>query len=149
MAAPSPMTKPSAPASNGRVPVADSAPILQNLTKTPAPMLLSTPPVTTASYWPSARPSAAALSAASPDAQAASVVKLGPRKLNRFAIRPAMMFANSPGMVSSVMSGDRARNDRVVSAMTASLVLAGSDEKAADRESSRVNSGSRIRVVVA
>src|SRR5664280_735280 len=31
--APSPITKPSAPASNGRVPVADSAPILQNLTK--------------------------------------------------------------------------------------------------------------------
>ncbi len=31
-AAPSPITKPSAPASKGRVPVADSAPILQNFT---------------------------------------------------------------------------------------------------------------------
>ena len=39
------------------------------------------------------------------------MVKLGPRKLNRFAIRPAMMFASSPGIVSSVMSGDRLRND--------------------------------------
>ena len=49
IAAPSPMTKPSAPASNGRVPVADSAPILQNLTKASMPMLWSIPPVTTAS----------------------------------------------------------------------------------------------------
>ena len=48
-AAPSPMTKPSAPASKGRVPVADSAPILQNFTKAATPMLRSTPPVMTAS----------------------------------------------------------------------------------------------------
>jgi len=89
------------------------------------------------------------VSAASPDAQAASVVKLMPRKLHRFAIRPAMMFDSSPGMVSSVMSGNRLRNDWLVSAMTASRVLAGSDANVADRASSRVNSGSCIRMVVA
>ena len=55
-AAPSPITKPSAPASNGRVPVADSAPILQNLTNAATPMLRSMPPVTPTSYWREARP---------------------------------------------------------------------------------------------
>ncbi len=49
-AAPSPITKPSAPASNGRVPVADRAPILQNLTKAPGAMLWSMPPEMQASY---------------------------------------------------------------------------------------------------
>ncbi len=97
------MTNPSAPASNGRVPVAESAPILQNFTKASTPMFRSRPPVTTASNWWSASPLTAALSAASPDAQAASVVKFMPRRLNRFATRPAMTFASSPGMVSSVM----------------------------------------------
>ena len=48
-AAPSPITKPSAPASNGRVPVAERAPILQNRTNAPGPMLWSTPPATHAS----------------------------------------------------------------------------------------------------
>jgi hypothetical protein len=38
-AAPSPMTKPSAPSAYGRVPVADRAPILQNFTNDVAPML--------------------------------------------------------------------------------------------------------------
>ncbi len=98
------MTNPSAPASNGRVPVADSAPILQNFTNAATPMLRSTPPVITASDWCACRPALAADIAASADAQAASVVKLGPRKLNSAATRPAMMFASSPGMVSSVMS---------------------------------------------
>ena len=136
------MTKPSAPASNGRVPVADSAPILQNFTNAPMPILRSIPPVTTASYCPSLSPSAAAVRAASPEAQAASVVKLGPLKLNRFATRPAMMFASSPGMVSSVISGNWLRNDRVVSARTASWVAPGSAANAGERTSSRVNSGS-------
>jgi hypothetical protein len=45
-----------------------------------------------------------ALMAANPDAHAASVVKLGPRKSNRLAIRPAMTLASSPGIVSSVIS---------------------------------------------
>ena len=98
------MTNPSAPASNGRVPVAESAPILQNFTNASTPMLRSRPPVTTASNWWSARPVTAELSAARPEAQAASVVKFIPRRLNRFATRPAMTFASSPGMVSSVMA---------------------------------------------
>ena len=60
------MTKPSAPASNGRVPVADSAPILQNFTKRRSPMLRSTPPVIAASKSPAdADPRTAALIAAS------------------------------------------------------------------------------------
>jgi len=66
------MTKPSAPYAYGRVPVADSAPILQNLTNALTPMLRSTPPVTTASYLPSASPPTAASIAAIADAQAAS-----------------------------------------------------------------------------
>ena len=45
-AAPSPMTKPSAPSAYGRVPVAESAPILQNFTNAAAFMLRSMPPVT-------------------------------------------------------------------------------------------------------
>ena len=68
------MTKPSAPASNGRVPVAESAPILQNFTKASTPMLRSMPPVITASYWWSLRPRMAEFTAARPEAQAASVV---------------------------------------------------------------------------
>ncbi len=97
------MTNPSAPASKGRVPVAESAPILQNFTKASTPMFRSTPPVTAASYWWSTSPRTAASRAASPDAQAASVVKFGPRRLNRLAIRPAMTLDSSPGIVSSVM----------------------------------------------
>ena len=59
-AEPSPMTKPSAPSPKGRLPVALSAPILQNLTKVPMPMLRSTPPAMTASTWPSESSSIAA-----------------------------------------------------------------------------------------
>ncbi len=103
-AAPSPITKPSAPASNGRVPVAESAPILQNFTNPSTPMFRSMPPVTTASKSWAWSPCTAALRAANPEAQAASVVKLGPRRLNRFATRPAITFESSPGMVSSVIS---------------------------------------------
>ena len=98
------MTNPSAPASKGRVPVAESAPILQNFTNASTPMLASMPPVTTASYWCSTSPRTAVSSAASPEAHAASVVKFGPRRLNRLATRPAMTLASSPGIVSSVIS---------------------------------------------
>jgi len=143
------MTKPSAPASKGRVPVADSAPILQNLTNAATPMLRSTPPVTTASYCPSTSPSAAAVRPASPEAQAASVVKLGPRKLNRFAIRPEMMFASSPGMVSSVISMKWLRYELEVSAVIVSRVASGSAANAGERASSRVNSGNWMRMLEA
>ena len=67
------MTKPSAPSAYGRVPVAESAPILQNFTKLVGPMFRSRPPVSTASKCPATRPSQAALIAARAEAQAASV----------------------------------------------------------------------------
>ena len=54
------MTNPSAPASNGLVPEADSAPILENLTNASTPMLRSMPPLMTASYWWSLSPRTAA-----------------------------------------------------------------------------------------
>jgi hypothetical protein len=58
----------------GRLPVADSAPILQNFTKVEAPMLASMPPVRTASQSPARKRSTAASSAAIADAHAASVM---------------------------------------------------------------------------
>jgi hypothetical protein len=73
-APPSPITKPSAPASNGRVPVADSAPIAQNLMKLDAPLLRSIPPVMTVSKSPSFNPAIDASIAAIADAQAASTM---------------------------------------------------------------------------
>ena len=108
-AAPSPITNPSAPASKGLVPVAESAPILQNFTKPCTPMLRSMPPVIAASYSWLASPWKAAEVAARAEAQAASVVKFGPRKSKRFATRPARTLASSPGIVSSLMSGSWAR----------------------------------------
>ena len=101
------MTKPSAPASYGREPVADSAPILLNLMNDVGPMLASTPPVITMSKAPSRSPSTAAVMAAMDDAHAASVTKFGPCRSNSDATRPAMMLDSSPGMVSSVMAGKR------------------------------------------
>ncbi len=105
------MTKPSAPSPKGRLPVALSAPILQNLTKMLAPMLRSTPPVSTASTWPAVNSSTAALIAAKLEAQAASVMKLGPRRLSTLATRPETMLGTSVmgGMVASMRSCHRAR----------------------------------------
>ena len=99
------MTKPSAPSPKGRVPVAESAPILQNFTKVDGPMFRSTPPVRTASQCPPASRSIAASTAAKVEAQAASVMKFGPRRFRTFATRPEMMFGSSPGIVSSVIGG--------------------------------------------
>ena len=100
------MTKPSAPSPKGRLPVALRAPILQNLMKLLAPMLRSTPPVSTASQCPWVSNSTEALMAARAEAQAASVMKLGPRRLSTLAMRPETMLASSPGMLSSVISGN-------------------------------------------
>ena len=102
------MTKPSAPSPKGRLPVALSAPIFENLTKEVGPMFRSTPPVMTASHARFRRRPTAASRAARLDAQAASVVKFGPWRPRRFATRPAMMFASSPGIVSSVTGGSDA-----------------------------------------
>ena len=127
------------------MPVADSAPILQNFTYPVASMLRSTPPVTAASKSPACSPRMAADIAASPEAHAASVVKLGPRKLNRFATRPAITFASSPGMVSSVISSNPARNEARVSASTASRTGSGSAANDGAAHSSRANLGNWIR----
>ena len=88
-------------------------------------MLRSTPPLTATSYCRDARPCAADHIAASPEAQAASVVKFGPRKLNRLAIRPAMTFASSPGMVSSLISAKFARYAFWVSSRIARRAFSG------------------------
>ena len=83
--------------------------------------------------------------AASPEAQAASVVKLGPRKLNTFATRPAITFASSPGMVSSVIPSNPATNEAWVSASTASRTSGGSAANDGAALSSRANAGNWIR----
>ena len=71
-------------------------------------MLRSTPPVIATSNSCASSPSTVASIAASADAQAASVVKLGPWRLNRLATRPAMQLPSSPGIVSSVIAGSQA-----------------------------------------
>ena len=83
-------------------------------------MLWSMPPVIAASKRWSTRPSTATLIAARPEAHAASVVKFGPRKLNRLAMRPAITLASSPGIVSSVISPKWARKCARVSSMMCS-----------------------------
>ena len=80
---------------------------MQNLMKPLTLLLRSTPPLSTTSYWWSSSPPMAAFMAARVDAQAASVTKFGPRKLNRLQTRPAITLDSSPGMVSSVISGER------------------------------------------
>ncbi len=66
-------------------------------------MLWSMPPVSTASQLPWRRLSTAAEQAAKLEAQAASVMKLGPRRLKTLATRPEITLGSSPGMESSVM----------------------------------------------
>jgi hypothetical protein len=114
------------------VPVADSAPILQNFTNEAAPMLRSIPPLTATSYWCETRPWVADQTAARPDAHAASVVKFGPWKLNRFATRPAVTLASSPGIVSSVISNRLARNPLRVSARISRRTSSGSASNAGE-----------------
>ncbi len=78
---------------------------------------------------------------ASAEAQAASVVKFGPRRLNRAATRPAMMFDSSPGIVSSVMVGRPETNRSRASARIAAWTSAGRAANDGDAASSRSNSG--------
>jgi hypothetical protein len=111
-------------------------------------MLWSMPPVTATSNRWSTRPSTAALSAASPDAHAASVVKFGPRKLNRFATRPAITLASSPGIVSSLISPQWAWNAARVSSRMCSRWLAGSEENDGVAARSLSTSGSSMRMFV-
>ncbi len=147
-AAPSPITKPSAPSAYGRVPLGDSAPIAQNFTKLDTPMLRSTPPVTATSYACSVRPSTAAFIAAIAEAQAASTVKFGPWRLKRLAIRPAMQLLSSPGIESSVIPGSQASTLSRSSPVIAVRTSAGSAAKLPARSSSRASSGYSMRRLV-
>ena len=120
----------------------------QNLMYELALMLRSIPPVIATSNSCVIRPSTVASIAASADAQAASVVKFGPWRLNRLATRPAMQFPSSPGIVSSEIPGSqssiRARSCCSIVARTS----AGSAAKLSVRSSSRASSGNMIRSVV-
>ena len=147
-AVPSPMTKPSALASNGREPVAERAPILQKLTKALGPMLRSRPPEMAASMLPAWSSWTAAESAASADAHAASVVKLGPRKLKSAATLPASTFASSPGIESSVMGGNPATKRSCDSATMAARTSAGSAANEGAAARSLANSGNATRNAV-
>ena len=142
------MTKPSAPSPKGRVPVAERAPIFENFTKEFVPMLRSTPPVITASQWPATSMSTAASRAAKVDAQAASAVKLGPRRLSTLATRPERMFESSPGIVSSVISGIRARTTSVHRERIALRTSAGRSRNSFASRSRRRYSGNEMRSVV-
>ena len=86
--------------------------------------------------------------AASADAQAASVVKLGPWRLNRLATRPAMQLPSSPGIVSSVITGSQASKLACSSPSIVERTSAGSAAKLAARSSSRARSGNMIRSAV-
>ena len=108
-------------------------------------MFRSTPPVTTASKSPLTSPCTAADVAARPEAQAASVVKFGPRKSKRFAIRPASTLDSSPGMVSSVIACSWARNPSCHSPRIAARASAGSAANEGARSRSRRNSGNWMR----
>ena len=65
----------------------------------------SEPPVMARSMSRSCSALTATCRAARELAQAASVVKFGPRRSKALAMRPAMTFASSPGMESSSISG--------------------------------------------
>ncbi len=147
-AEPSPITKPSAPAPKGRLPVALKAPILQNLTNTPGPMLRSTPPVSTASTCPAVSSSTAALMAAKLEAHAASAMKLGPRRFSTLATRPETMLGNSPGMVSSVISGSTWPIRSCHCARIASRTATGSSPNAPTCSSAARYSGKLMRRLV-
>ncbi len=73
------------------------------------------------------------------------MVKFGPRKSKRLATRPAMTFASSPGIVSSVISANRDRYPLRVSWMIAARVASGSMVNDGADASSRNASGNSIR----
>jgi hypothetical protein len=111
-------------------------------------MLRSIPPVIATSNSFASRPSTVASIAASADAQAASVVKLGPWKSKRLATRPARQLASSPGIVSSVITGSQSSKLACSSPSIFERTSAGSAAKLAARSSSRARSGKRIRSAV-
>ena len=111
-------------------------------------MLRSTPPVITASQWPATSMSTAASRAANVEAQAASAVKFGPRRLRTFATRPERMFDSSPGIVSSVISGIRFVTTSFQRERMALRTSAGRSRNSFASPSRRRYSGNEIRSVV-
>jgi hypothetical protein len=83
--------------------------------------------------------------AAKLEAQAASVMKLGPRRLSRLATRPETMLGSSPGMESSVMAGMRWSMTLCHSAMICWRRSGESRLKASEACSAWANSGKTMR----
>ena len=108
-------------------------------------MLRSTPPVTTVSHWWLSRAWIDASIAAIADAQAASTTKFGPRRLNRFATRPARQLPSSPGIVSSVVGGRSACRRACHSPVIAARTSPGSAAKLGVWSRSRESSGNASR----
>ena len=111
-------------------------------------MLRSTPPVITVSNCRSISPSIEASIAAIAEAHAASTMKLGPRRLKRFATRPARQLPSSPGIVSSVIGGRPSAIRACHSAAIAARTSAGSAAKLGAASRSRASSGNVRRRVV-
>ena len=111
-------------------------------------MLRSTPPVSTASQWPATSMSTAASRAAKVEAQAASAVKFGPRRLSTLATRPERMFDSSPGIVSSVISGSLFATTSRQRERMAARTSAGRSRNSCASSSSRSYSGNEMRSVV-
>ncbi len=86
--------------------------------------------------------------AAIAEAQAASTTKLGPRKLNRLARRPATQLPSSPGMVSSFTPGSHSSRFWWSSPSMAPRTSSGSEAKLPARSSSRRSSGYMRRMTV-
>src|SRR5688572_20225159 len=96
------------------------------------------------SNWWKRRPLTACESAASEAAQAASTVKLGPFRLKVLAMRPAITFESSPGIVSSLIVHKPALKLESTSAAIAARSLAASLAKARSEER-RVGKEGRAR----
>ena len=103
--APSPITNPFAPASNGVEWEGDKAPIALNLEKVAGSIVLSVAPQIMVSTCLVCKRRHASITAARDEAQAASIAWFGPCKSRRFATLPATTLANSPGIVSSFILG--------------------------------------------
>ena len=92
--------------------------------------------------------STAASRAANVEAQAASAVKFGPRRLSTLATRPERMFDSSPGIVSSVISGIPFRTTSCQRERMASRTGAGRSRNSFVSVSRRRYSGNEMRSVV-
>ena len=92
--------------------------------------------------------STAASRAANVEAQAASAVKFGPRRLSTLATRPERMFESSPGIVSSVISGIPFATTSCQRERMALRTSAGRSRNSFASSSRRRYSGNEMRSVV-